>query len=99
MRLDDPKDKEETDPIVFIKSKSDDLGLSPLKTMVGFSPDDLIGRTFLKEIDKEKFRGHIRRKIVEKEADDPLKDEVKFIVSYEGKISDEIRAITRFLLT
>ena len=96
-RLDEPDDKDSKDPIVFIKSKSDDQGESSLRTMTGLSTDDLIGRTFLKDIGDQKIRGHISRKVIEKEENDPFTEEVRFIVNYEGKLADEILSYNEIL--
>ena len=52
LRLDKGTD-EDKEPIVFIKSRSDDETV--LKLMPGYSPEDLIGRTFLKDVGEENF--------------------------------------------
>ena len=58
-------EKDSSEPIVYVKSTHDD-GNPNLQTLPGDSPDDLINRTFIKEVGDQKFRAKIKRKIVEK---------------------------------
>ena len=78
-----------SDPIVFVKSTNDCLDPA-LRGMSGYSPDDLIGRTFIKEVGDEKFRAKIKRKIVAP-SDEPGKEEdISFLVESENGNFDEI---------
>ena len=60
---------------------------------ITFSPDDLGGRTFLKQPkeDGQRFRARIVRKIIEMEENG---DKIKFLVKLPDEEQDEIWCIT-----
>ena len=62
---------------------------TPNVRAVGFSPDDLIGRTFLKQPteDGERFCATIVRKILEMEGNE---EKIKFLLKLPDKRQDEI---------
>jgi hypothetical protein len=83
-------------PIKFIKSRRTEKKNSyAIKELPGFTPDDLIGRTFLTDTrdDGERFRARITRKIL-----DPDKpSDVKFLVEINDGEYDEILAYNEIL--
>ena len=72
----------------FIKSKEYAL---PDVRAITFSPDDLVGRTFLKqpEEDEQRFWARIVRKIVEMEENE---EKIKFLVELPDEEQDKIMA-------
>ena len=72
----------------IIKSKEYAL---PDVRAITFSPDDLVGRTFLKqpEGDGQRFRARTVRKIIEMEANE---EKIKFLVKLPDEEQDEIMA-------
>ena len=63
---------------------------------INFSPDDLVGRTFLKqpEEDGTRFRARIVRKIIEM---DENEEKIKFLVKLPDQDQDEILAYNKIL--
>ena len=86
-RLEPAKDPNE--PIMYVKSTSD-YGDPALKTLPGYSPDDLIGRTFIKDVGDEKFRAKIKRKIVQESNIPGEPDGISFLVESDNGNFDEI---------
>ena len=77
----------------IVKSKEYSLPNVRAKT---FSPDDLIGRTFLKqpEEDGQRFRARIVRKIIEM---DENEEKIKFLVKLPDEEQDEIMAYNEII--
>ena len=59
--------------------------------VITFSPDDLVGRTFLKQPEEggQRFRARIVRKIIEMEENE---EKIKFLVKLPDEEQDEIMA-------
>ena len=70
--------------------KSKEYALPDVRAIT-FSPDDLVGRTFLKqpEEDGQRFRARIVRKIIEMEENE---EKIKFLVKLPDEEQDEIMA-------
>ena len=99
---------DQSKPIKYIKDRHDMIQLDtsslPADTqMISFSPDDLIGRTFLSMPNEngERYRVRIARKIEDDEVDtrtklddpnslDPSYDNVKYLLQIDGKEADMI---------
>jgi hypothetical protein len=83
-------------PINFIKSRrTENQNSYAIKELPGFTPDDLIGRTFLTDTrdDGERFRARITRKIL-----DPDKpSDVTFLVEINDGEHDEILTYNEIL--
>jgi hypothetical protein len=83
-------------PINFIKSRrTENQNSYAIKELPGFTPDDLIGRTFLTDTrdDGERLRAQITRKIL-----DPDKpSDIKFLVEINNGEHDEILAYNKIL--
>jgi hypothetical protein len=83
-------------PINFIKSRrTENQNSYAIKELPGFTPDDLIGRTFLTDTrdDGERLRARITRKIL-----DPDKpSDIKFLVEINDGEHDEILAYNEIL--
>jgi hypothetical protein len=96
LRLSSQDGEDGPKPINFIKSRrTENQDSYALKELPGFTPDDLIGRTFLTDAcnDGERFRAKITRKIL-----DPDKpSDVRFLVEINDGEHDEILAYNEIL--
>ena len=84
----------ETTPIEIVKSPTRTLPNGEISTMTTqtFDPDELIGRTYLQDVDEngERYRAKITQKLIERDQDTQAA-RIKFLVTYEGHDkSDEI---------
>ena len=82
-------------PQIFVKSKSDSSGSPRLKSMQGFAPDDLIGRTFLTTPNDqgERHRATIHQKILHEDDD----ERIEFLIKKGNGMADEIVAYNDIL--
>ena len=91
VRADPDIGEEDSKPIRFIKDRHDiSMSDSPLPTI---SADDLIGRTFLLPPNEqgERYRARISRKILDDgEREDPVADNIKFLLKIDGPEADQI---------
>ena len=80
-------------PTVYIKSRHDD-GPTSRKTLPGFNPDDLVGRTFLLPPgdNGERLRAKVTRKVVEdiEQADGERVQKLSFILGIGNRKLEEI---------
>ena len=83
----------EEKPLVIKDRYDSDYVLSDPTRMPTIHPDDLIGRTFLKDPteDGERFRARVIRKIIDNpDLEDPNFENIKFILNVDGAKADEI---------
>ena len=83
----------EDKPLVIKDRYDSDYVLSDPTRMPTIQPDDLLGRTFLKDPneDGERFRARVVRKIIDNpNLEDPTFENIKFILKIDGAKADEI---------
>ena len=62
-----------------------------MKSLPGYSPDALIGRTFVRKVGDEQIRSRVTKKIIERSDDPDIGDKISFMVEAERLSQNEMR--------